>query len=388
MKQYKIIVLLSYISIASASAVIINPALPHISKELGLATGQVEWLVSIFLVGYVIGQIIYGPIANRYGEVKALRFGLVLNLLGILLCLAGGYVFSMKVLLIGRFITALGSSAGLVCTFIILNNSVEPAKARLALSYATISFALALSLAILIGGLVDSYLHWRDCFFVLLVHGLIMFGLSFMYTDSEIQRKALNINNILRGYINALCNFKLIAFSLVIGVMSVFSYCYSAAGPFITHDLFGFSSAEYGVWNSLTMVGIIGGSIAVARVINKYNDLAILGVALVAMAGFLGFLSFMYLENLLTPVIFFVIATLMYFTCSFIYPTASHIASNALKDKANASGAMNFVNMGTAVIAVSVMGYLPFDYIWKFVLTCVVLPIVCLFLLSLVKLKD
>ncbi|KEI34844.1 H+ antiporter-1 (DHA1) family protein [Francisella sp. W12-1067] len=51
-------------------------------------------------------------------------------------------------------------------------------------------------------------------------------------------------------------------------------------------------------------------------------------------------------------------------------------------------GAMNFINMGAAVIAVSVMGYLPFDYIWKFVLTCIVLPIICLFLLSLVKLKD
>lgn len=55
MKNYKIILLLSYISIASASAVIINPALPDISKQLGLSDGAVEWLASIFLIGYVIG---------------------------------------------------------------------------------------------------------------------------------------------------------------------------------------------------------------------------------------------------------------------------------------------------------------------------------------------
>ena len=61
MSKFKIAILLSYISIASASAVIINPALPHIATQLNLASGQVEWLVSIFLVGYVIGQIIYGP---------------------------------------------------------------------------------------------------------------------------------------------------------------------------------------------------------------------------------------------------------------------------------------------------------------------------------------
>lgn len=45
-------------SIASASAVIINPALPDIAREFDLSSGVVEWLVSIFLLGYVLGQII------------------------------------------------------------------------------------------------------------------------------------------------------------------------------------------------------------------------------------------------------------------------------------------------------------------------------------------
>ncbi|MDE5005202.1 MFS transporter, partial [Francisella tularensis subsp. holarctica] len=54
MKTYKIIILLTYISISSASAVIINPALPNIATELGFSSGTVEWLVSIFLLGYVL----------------------------------------------------------------------------------------------------------------------------------------------------------------------------------------------------------------------------------------------------------------------------------------------------------------------------------------------
>ncbi|MDE4990554.1 MFS transporter, partial [Francisella tularensis subsp. holarctica] len=55
------IILLNYISIASAYAVIINPALPNIATEVGLSSGTVEWLESIFLLGYVLGHILYGP---------------------------------------------------------------------------------------------------------------------------------------------------------------------------------------------------------------------------------------------------------------------------------------------------------------------------------------
>ncbi|MFV9984751.1 MAG: MFS transporter [Francisella endosymbiont of Hyalomma asiaticum] len=70
--------LLTYISIASASAVITNPALPDIAREFDFSSGAVEWLVSIFLLVYVLGQIIYGPIAKRYGYIVNLGLGLLI----------------------------------------------------------------------------------------------------------------------------------------------------------------------------------------------------------------------------------------------------------------------------------------------------------------------
>lgn len=102
MKTYKIVILLSYISIASASAVILNPALSKISIQMHLESGDVEWLVSIFLLGYVFGQIIYGPLSKRFGEVRALRYGLLINFLGICICLVGAYSMSWAILLVGR----------------------------------------------------------------------------------------------------------------------------------------------------------------------------------------------------------------------------------------------------------------------------------------------
>ncbi|AXA33113.1 MFS transporter [Francisella adeliensis] len=388
MKNYKIAILLSYISIASASAVILNPALPHISTEMNLHNGTVEWLVSIFLIGYVIGQLAYGPIAKRFGDAVTLRIGLSINLIGIIICLFGGQLLSMPILLIGRFITAIGSSAGLVCTFIILNNSVEESRAKTALSFATISFALSITLAVLIGGMISTYSHWYYCFYALLIHGIIMLILSFIYHNNKDNNFDLNITNILNGYKEALSNPRLVVFSLSIGAMTVFSYCYSTSSPFITHQMFGFTSAQYGVWNSLTTIGIISGSFLVAKLINKYRSESLLTIALASLIVLIVILALLQVYSLVSPVIFFILVTLMYFVCNFIYPTASHLASNAIECRANASGAMNFVNMSTGVLGVSIMGYIPIQYIWSFMLICLILPIICLILIPLVKANN
>ena len=93
-KGIKVAILLSYICIASFSAAIITPALPQIQKTFSLSHGAVGWVISIFLFGYVIGQLIYGPLANRYGRLKALRIGMLINILGVILCIFSVYVHS------------------------------------------------------------------------------------------------------------------------------------------------------------------------------------------------------------------------------------------------------------------------------------------------------
>ncbi|QIW09228.1 MFS transporter [Francisella sp. LA112445] len=377
MKNYKIAILLSYISIASASAVIINPALPQISSQFGLTNGAVEWLVSIFLIGYVIGQIIYGPIAKKYGDSNTLRIGMIINVIGLIICLLGATNSSMLMLLIGRLISAIGASAGLVCTFIILNNSVAPHKAKVSLSFATVSFAISLTLATLIGGLITTYSHWSNCFYVLLLHAVIMFGLSFLYENKRDFDFNLRVSAIIEGYLEAFSSFKLVVFALTLGVMSLFSYCYSAAGPFIAHHIFNFNSAQYSIWTSMTIIGILSGAVVAAKIINKYKSESILLVALVCLIILIVILGVLKVTGNVTPIAFFVIVTLMYFVCNFIFPTGSHIASNAIECRSNASAAMNFINVLAAVVGVAVMGYMPFEYIWNFMLISAILPIVC-----------
>ncbi|WP_231138693.1 MFS transporter [Francisella orientalis] len=250
------------------------------------------------------------------------------------------------------------------------------------------SFALSVSLAVLIGGVISTYTNWNYCFYVLLIHGLVMLGCSFMYQNNKDLGYVLNITNILKGYSDALSNKKLIIFALTIGVMAVFSYSYSIANPFITHQMFGFSSTKYGLWNTMTIVGILVGSFMVARIINKYTSESILIIALIVLMVLFILLALLYFLGAVTPIVFFGLATLMYFVANFIYPAASHLASNAIECRANASSTMNFVNMLTAVIGVTIMGYIPLAYMRSFILICLVLPLVCLLLIFITISKS
>jgi len=125
----------------------ITPALPYIQIFFDLGKGSVEWVVSLFLLGYVIGQLIYAPIANRYGRLTALRTGLFINLLGIVICILSAYFHVFTLLLIGRLITALGAASGLTCTFMLINELLSKEKAKHAMSLAVVSFTSGIGLA-------------------------------------------------------------------------------------------------------------------------------------------------------------------------------------------------------------------------------------------------
>ena len=191
---FKIIILLIYICVASISATIITPALDVIQSNFHLTASQLQWVISLFLLGYVVGQLIYGPLASRVGGLKALRLGLIINLIGIMLCLLSLIISSYALLLFGRLITALGAASGLSCTFILINDYLSDHKKKQVLGFCIVSFTLGIGLAILIGGFIAQYLDVIDCFWVLFIHGILMFLATYLFMPIKKQRQFLELS--------------------------------------------------------------------------------------------------------------------------------------------------------------------------------------------------
>ncbi len=366
MSHLKVALLLSYICIASISAAIITPALPAIEQFYNLQSGALEWVVSIFLFGYVFGQLLYGSLANCYGRLPALRGGLFLNLIGIFICLSAVFWVNYPLLLLGRFITGLGAASGLCCTFILINEYLTPERAKQAMSHAIVSFTVGIGAAVSLGGVITQYLHWWVCFLLLLGHGVVMLFCTKLFTETLISPKAFDIKAIGVGFAAAIRNAQLVIFSLTVGLVSLFGYAYSATAPLYAQDTLHLTASEYGYWNLINMVGMFGSGFLGAALMKRYGPKIVLLTGLVLLIPAFISLAAILQFNIDSTSWFFVTTAVMYLFTGIIFPAASYFASNAIADKASASSVMSFLNMGSAMLGVIIIGYLPLSPIAAF----------------------
>lgn len=358
--------LLSYISIASVSAAAITPALPNMEHSFSLSTGTIEWVVSAFLIGYVIGQLIYGPLSNIYGRLKALQLGLNINILGVFLCLIASLYPHYPLLLLGRLITGFGSAAGLTCTFILINEWLPEERRKIAMSYSILSFALGNGFAVLIGGIITQYINWQSCFIFLLLQGLIMrFGLC-AFDETLTEPKQFHMSSLLRDYGHALCSYKLLAFSAIWGACTAVGYCYAAAAPQIAYQYLHLSVSEYGYWNSINIIGMLTGGLSARLLIHYFSVLTVITLGYIGCSfALLSLISLLYLHS--HSVLWFFGSTAILYSCSaYLFAGGSYVASNAIADKASASSMMSFINMGVATSCVVIMGYLSVNPFYGF----------------------
>lgn len=101
------ITLLLLISFASVNAVLFTPALPGIAYFFGISADTAQQTITWFLIGYALGQLLYGPIANRFGRKPALYAGIGLQIVSSLLCVLAGVLHQYWLLVVARFLLAL-----------------------------------------------------------------------------------------------------------------------------------------------------------------------------------------------------------------------------------------------------------------------------------------
>src|SRR5690349_9985312 len=101
------VLLVLLITFGSVSAVLFTPALPEMAHYFAVSDNTAGLTITLYLIGYALGPLLYGPLANRYGRKVALYIGIGLEILAALLCLLAAWLYSFNLLLFARFIMAL-----------------------------------------------------------------------------------------------------------------------------------------------------------------------------------------------------------------------------------------------------------------------------------------
>lgn len=362
------LILTLFASYTVAAAVLFTPALPDLMQSLNLSHSTTHAMIVLFLLGYAFGQLIYGPVNNKYGRKAALYLGFGIALLGEALSIIACYQQSIALLILGRFLTATGACAGYAVTFAIVRDCYQTQKARKTLSTITFSFAVAPGVSILFGGFLANYIGWESAFYSLFIYGVVLFSLiSFLpETSTSLDMRAYELSRIFLQYATVLKNKKLVFYGLACSVWSAFLYTYYAEAPFIAEQDFYFSAQKYGVVSLITAVGYILGnciSIALAKKF-KANQVIHLGLSFMFIGIFLlALISFNWLHWVY---LYFFAVAVCFAGGSLFFSNAIALALENVSNIAMASSMFGMLNMLGSVICTGFVGILGAPHVSSF----------------------
>lgn len=149
---------------------IIIPALPATARALGMSIGTAQLTITLYLVGLAIGQLLYGPVSDKFGRRPVLRVGLSLfTAASVVTALAP----SATVLIGGRVLQSIGGCAGLVLGRAAVRDGASAERAAGQLALLTLVMSMVPAIAPAIGGYVTAYLNWRASYVLLALFGAL-----------------------------------------------------------------------------------------------------------------------------------------------------------------------------------------------------------------------
>ena len=334
------------------------PALPALQAEFGTSAGRVQQTLSAYLLGLALGQLAFGPLADRYGRKPPLLGGLTAFAIASAGCALAGTIEHFVLL---RFLQALGGASGMVVIRAVIRDRFDEIQSARVLSLMMLVMGAAPILAPLGGGwlLVNGSWHWIFAFLVgfsLLCIALVALLLE---ESHPVHRRSRSLGRALASALPLFADVRFLGPVIVfIGAFGCF-FAYLAAAPFVFIQTFGVPADRFGWYFGANAGGFIAVSQLNRRVVARLGTRRTLGlgVALLSLFAFLllglsasGVLGF---AGVFVPM-FFIVASV-----GFIASNASAIAMAPFGERAGgASSLLGATQSAFGVLASAAVGWI------------------------------
>jgi len=352
------LILSALVAFAPMSIDMYLPALPALERYFATDTASVQHTLASFFVGLAIGQLFYGPIADRYGRKPPLYFGLTLYVAASAGCALAPGIGSLIGL---RFLQAVSGCAGMVVARAVVRDLYDRQESARVFSILLMVMGIAPVLAPLAGGYLLTWFGWRSIFWVLALFGVVcLLAVKFRLPETIPKRVArVPLSSALANYASLLADRRYLGYALSGGFGQAGMFAYISGSPFVFIDLYGVPAHAYGWLFGLNAAGIIAFTQANRRLLLRYDTDRILGIA--------NFLNFLFCLVLLTMAVTNVAGLIgilvpLFFVVSLrglTFPNASAGAMEPFPEKAgSASALLGSVQFSIAAIASAAVGIL------------------------------
>jgi DHA1 family bicyclomycin/chloramphenicol resistance-like MFS transporter len=256
------------------------PALPQLAAELEASTSAAQLTITACLIGLAVGQVIAGPLSDRYGRKRPLMVGLVAYALASLAC---AFAWSISVLLVLRLIQGLAGAAGIVIARAVARDLYEGRRLVVFFSRLVLVSGLAPVIAPVLGGQLNRVMTWRGIFGVLAGIGvmLVLAGLLGLRESLPPERRVTGgLADTLRGFAVLIRDRFFLGVALAGGLAGASMFAYIAGGTFVLQRIYGLSPQGFSLAFGLNSVGIMVAAQLSGRLTRRLSPLRVLAAGL------------------------------------------------------------------------------------------------------------
>ncbi len=263
------------------------PAFPAIGADFGASAADVQRTLSLYFAGLAVGQVVYGPLADRFGRRAPLLGGMALYVAAAIGCALAPSLGSLTA---WRFAQALGGCSGMVITRAVVRDLFAPRDMARIFSQLMLVMGVAPILAPLLGSTLLSMFGWRCIFWALAALGLLcLLAQSLALPESlPAERRAkAGVRAIVATYLGLLRDPRFLAPVIGGGLLWSTMFLYIGGAPFLYMELHGVAPSAFGVFFGINAAGMIGVAQVNARLLNKRSPgrLLRIGGAIVFLSG-------------------------------------------------------------------------------------------------------
>jgi len=268
-----IILILGSLSTISPFAIdMYLPAFPGIAAELHTTTAKISLSIASYFTGLAAGQLIYGPLLDRFGRKRPLYVGLTLFIVASLLCTRA---HSVNWLIAMRFVQALGGCAAQVASMAMVRDFFPVRETARIISLLILILGVSPLLAPTVGGFVATQLGWQWVFIILALVACLNLAVVFWYLPEGHQPDpgvSLSALPIARNYFEVLREPQFLTFTLSGSFAFSGLLVYVAGSPIIFMEVFHVSARAFVTIFAALAVGFIGSNQVNVLLLRKFSS--------------------------------------------------------------------------------------------------------------------
>lgn len=272
------------------------PSMPEIATQLQASPSEVQFTISLFLFGFAVGQIVYGPFSDRHGRKPILLMSMGIFLIATVLCAMST---SIEMLIGARVLQAFGGAGGVVLSRAVVRDLYSGHQAAREMSIISSVMALAPVLAPIFGGMAQAAFGWRGVFGALGALGAAVAVATYLWLPETLKAHAterVSVASIWQSYRVVFRNRAYRAYLAMCTATYSGLLAWLAGSAFLLQNVYKLTAFEFGFVFALGSAGFLIGSNIGARIVVRLGIDFVLGIgAVTATVGGVAFFVSLYI---------------------------------------------------------------------------------------------